>query len=84
MDNPQAFPQPIATALDGSMYCSSERHLDFAGMTLRDYFAAAALQGMLAYYNKDSGDFHTNSSFEKNAEYAYQQADAMLAQRAKD
>ena len=46
------------------------------GMTLRDYFAAAALQGMLADYTRDSSthDF---------AQYAYRYADAMIAERNK-
>ncbi len=47
------------------------------GMTLRDYFAAAALQGLLACPNHDApswGDFIGQS---------YQLADAMLAERAK-
>jgi hypothetical protein len=42
------------------------------GMTLRDYFAAAALQAV------GHGD-----SDEKVARYCYQLADAMLAERAK-
>jgi hypothetical protein len=45
------------------------------GMTLRDYFAAAALQGVLA-----SPD--TMGSQPSIAGYAYQFADAMLAERA--
>jgi len=51
------------------------------GMTLRDYFAAKALQGMLSYFNESRGDFHTNSTAKGNAEYAYTQADAMLEAR---
>jgi hypothetical protein len=66
-DGGHAFPQPL--------------ELIGRGMSLRDYFAAKALQGMMAYCNKDRGDFHTNSSFENNAKYAYQQADAMLKAR---
>lgn len=46
-----------------------------SGMTLRDYFAAAALQGMLAYYH-GYGSFYAAGT-------AYQYADAMLAERAK-
>jgi hypothetical protein len=46
------------------------------GMTLRDYFAAAALQGMLA-------DSQCNGPVEGYANDAYQYADAMLAERAK-
>ena len=47
----------------------------YTGMTLRDYFAAAALQGMLAYYH-GYGSFYAAGS-------AYQYADAMLAERIK-
>jgi hypothetical protein len=45
-------------------------------MTLRDYFAAAALQGMLAHGMPHEEDW---ISF---ADYAYSQADAMLQRRA--
>ena len=62
MKNPPAFPNDVKTI--------SER----AGMTLRDYFAAQALQGMLAMPNGDG---------EKDdyARWAYQYADAMLERR---
>lgn len=43
------------------------------GMTMRDYFAAAALQGLLA----DGG----GSSWEVDANAAYKAADAMLKAR---
>ncbi len=46
------------------------------GMTLRDYFAAAALQGMIACEQVQHG------TFQDYARIAYQQADAMLAERA--
>ena len=45
-------------------------------LTLRDYFAAKALQGMLA-------DSTFNGPPEDVAELAYKMADAMLAERAK-
>lgn len=52
---------------------------DFAkptgGLTLRDYFAAQAMQGMLAASE--------NYPTPELANYAYQVADAMLAERAK-
>lgn len=50
------------------------------GMTLRDYFAAAALTGLLASSTprKDSGRFVIETS-----KSAYAMADAMLAQREK-
>ena len=46
------------------------------GMTLRDYFAAAALTGLIA-------DATNYSSIPMNADTAYRHADAMLAERAK-
>jgi hypothetical protein len=54
------------------------------GMTLRDYFAAAALQGHLAYshYNESWGDYHNNGSNEDLAKRCYEFADAMIAARA--
>lgn len=48
------------------------------GMTLRDYFAAAALQGMLASSKDIIGMSEANY-----ATAAYLQADAMLAERNK-
>ena len=45
----------------------------FMGMTLRDYFAAKAMQGMLAASE--------NYSTSELALYAYDVADAMLKQR---
>ncbi len=49
-----------------------------AGMTLRDYFAAKAMQGMLA----ESGG--GASSNEDLAEFAYHIADAMLKARGQE
>lgn len=46
------------------------------GMTLRDYFAAKAMQGMMADHTRD------NSPAELS-EWAYKIADAMLAERVK-
>lgn len=46
------------------------------GMTLRDYFAAKAMAGFLASY----ADAPT---YEQLATFAYQCADAMLAERAR-
>lgn len=47
------------------------------GMTLRDYFAGKAMQGMLANREPIKGGPETRS------QYAYFMADAMLAERAK-
>jgi len=46
------------------------------GMTLRDWFAGMALAGMRAKTNVNSGP-------NDYARFAYQQADAMLAEREK-
>ena len=48
----------------------------YSGMSLRDYFAAAALQGILSHYV-------AFNSPDKAAEWAYTQAEAMLAERKK-
>lgn len=48
------------------------------GMTLRDYFAAKAIQGLLA-----SSDQHDASTSSVLSEYAYKIADAMLKVRNK-
>lgn len=47
------------------------------GMTLRDYFAAAALQGLIAY----SGNSSAYSDLQ--AKQSYKIADAMMAERSK-
>lgn len=57
------------------------------GMSLRDYFAASALNGMCSDFNmlngfKLLGEVGSKSSSEIAAESAYQMADAMLAARA--
>ena len=65
-DGGQAYPVTVGHAVIGK------------GMTLRDYFAAAALQGMLA--SSSPGQF-------SEADYAgaaYAQADAMLSERTKE
>jgi hypothetical protein len=47
--------------------------IGFSGMTIRDYFAAAALQGILA----DGG----GASWDDDAKNAFKAADAMLKAR---
>lgn len=49
------------------------------GMTLRDYFAAKALQGMLAYPHVGITEI-MDASY---ARHSYELADAMLKERAK-
>lgn len=66
-----AFPIPLAP---GQAY---QGHGPCDGMTLRDYFAAKAMQGFSANAKL------TTAPVEKVAEWSYEQADAMLAARAK-
>jgi hypothetical protein len=51
---------------------------ELQGMTLRDYFAAKAMQA--AATNPTGADGFT---FDQRAAWAYSQADAMLAERSK-
>ncbi len=66
-----AFP---VTLPSGESY---QGHLPHDGMTLRDYFAAKALQGICAH--PDTWGRQTNEI----AKAAYELADAMLAARVK-
>lgn len=74
-DNPPAFPV-------------AEDHKiadDFpwaAGMTLRDYFAAKAMQGMMSFPGTEAmGNYHNNCDTSDMASEAYRIADAMLKER---
>lgn len=49
------------------------------GMTLRDYFAASALNGLLACPE----DYKPPTTHSARARFAYDSADAMLAERGK-
>ncbi len=56
------------------------------GMSLRDYFAAKAMQGDWSAQDERSGYFDENSgeaTFSKSAELYYRMADAMLRAREK-
>jgi len=72
MNNPHAFPA---------------KHIDLAdnehGMTLRDYFAAKAMQVLMTETNGINDDNPGSPSWQSNevAELAYEQADAMLKAR---
>ena len=60
------------------LHPSAECHYQDEGMTLRDYFAAKAMQA--AATNPAGADHFT---FSERARWAYEQADAMLVERAK-
>lgn len=66
-ENPPAFP---VIAENGLGHVGD-------GMSLRDYFAGQALIGLYADNDCDA------SSYDVNAASAYEQADAMLSERAK-
>jgi hypothetical protein len=73
-----AFPVPVATPYgDGWMAVG--------GMTLRDYFAAKAMQAMIREYfdlnGPSFGDGHNKGLYHNLPSHAYKMADAMLAAR---
>lgn len=83
MKNPKAFPRPHSADAYAHQQIESQE-----GMTLRDYFAAKALQGFcgdreqwhaLMMDSKGKGD-----SSEYVAKQMYEVADAMLIERNKD
>ena len=74
-----AFPQPFAGDERG-MYTSAEKDPSNAGMSMRDYFAAAALTGDLAA----SVNARERPDPADLAAYAYSVADAMLAAREEE
>ena len=69
MNNPPAFPRPHSVD-DVDSYISYPAHV---GMTLRDYFAAKAMQGLLASTKVNDARIIAID--------AYQAADAMLKAR---
>ena len=73
-DGGAAFPSPGVVI----GYETNERQQGaYEGMSLRDYFAAKAMQGICSH--------HDNWGLMQNgiAKHAYEMADAMLAERAK-
>lgn len=70
MKNPSAFP----FAYEDRTQAGRINTIVSEGMTLRDYFAAAALPGLIASYLRTVND---------DAKLAYEYADAMLAEREK-
>lgn len=54
------------------------------GMSLRDYFAAAVLTGLLADARRFSSDWEKSKVIVIIANHCYEVADAMLAERAKE
>jgi hypothetical protein len=75
MNNPPAFPRPYSE----DAFLEETDYLAQDGMTLRDYFAAQAMQGLFA--SNAEHDHEDEHIFDAVAEAAYKQADAMLKAR---
>ena len=75
MKNEPAFPQPDPIANEFHQKFGTDR-----GMTLRDYFAAKAMQSLLVTIN---GVVGTNVYEHRLSKEAYKLADAMLKARGK-
>ena len=71
-----AFPRPMSVS-HGGVHEHQEVSGDQDGMTLRDYFAARAMQATVRTVGLDSRDHHQTAV----ARNAYKMADAMLAAR---
>lgn len=80
--NPPAYPEIESISHGGIVEI---RTLNGTGLTMLDHFAGLAMQGMLSHSNESpmSGTFINNASHEFRAEFAYEQAKAMLAERMK-
>jgi len=78
MSAERAFPHPEMLVIDPTGH-TREEFATHCGMTLRDYFAAAALTGIVL----QSGDYSGPQAAENMAIDAYHYADAMLAERGK-
>jgi len=87
-DGGPAFPAAIAVGPTDDVYRSDD-HPEHAGMSLRDYFAAAALQGYSAVEDKRACPRERLDDVAKwgsemrdiDAKWCYQMADAMLRAR---
>ena len=74
LNNPNAF--PIALKDNSNPF-----HRDASGMSLRDYFAAKAMQGVMYTYHHDKALEDIALESIQIAEMSYAIADAMLTQR---
>ncbi len=75
VDNPAAFPR-TGEGFGNANY-------DTPGMSLRDYFAGQALAGMGTWTPYGYNPLGDNRSLSDRSAWAYRQADAMLAERAR-
>ncbi len=78
IDGGQAFPQMAYSASESQIY-GRDTFVPRDGMSLRDYFAAKAMQSFAHYQLKAECDIDDAQV----ATWAYKIADAMLLERAK-
>jgi hypothetical protein len=79
-DGGNAF--PVIVSLNNSSTGVVTSVYTYDGMTLRDYFAAKALSGLLSYPGGEgNGSFISNCDKDGVADVAYTYADAMLKRR---
>ena len=74
-----AFPQMAAMDQNGSWIAANKHCPEASGMSLRDYFAAAALTSI----SRQKWDAESWWDHKTAAEHAYRFADSMLAERDK-
>jgi len=81
-DGGPAFPGAKKNPSEQFAALGQPEYIPTSGMTLRDYFAASVVQGMLAYPGDNlRGSWHSNSTDSHIAAAAYAIADAMLKAR---
>jgi hypothetical protein len=80
-DGGPAFPSPLVRNEDGERFFADD--YGYGGMTLRDYFAGQALQGMLASNIQVPVGSAPQTNIILLASACYRAADAMLAAREK-
>ena len=73
VENPSAFPIVVPIDFRAAEY----------GMTLRDWFAGQALAGMGTWMPQGYTNLNADGAAQARAEWAYNQADALLAARQK-
>jgi hypothetical protein len=76
-NSPPAFPVPSVCNANGDVQYGTD------GMSLRDYFAASAMQGMLSANSAATHGMNAENVDKIIAREAYLLADAMLAEREK-
>lgn len=67
-----------------TLFIDPEHGSGYAGMTLRDWFAGMALQGLMANPNVQYATHSSEAISALDAQTAYQTADAMIEARKKD